>query len=346
MSAIALGPFEGISVLGSGLSLPERVLTTRQALASVPAGASMSSERLDYAAEQLDDMLGLQNRHWSYIPGQTSTKLSNTATLAERACHTALQAAGLDASHLRALFTATSTPHRYTGTVSSAVGGALGVHAPCVDVRAGCSSGIFGTIQAAFYLSNGASHAAVIGADTFSAVIPPQHRLAAAAMGDGAAAMVLGHGPGSLRAIYFETDGSKAGLVSTPGAMPPDHGVIDAGGYRLDADLNGLDAQIPERYADAIDRVLAHAGVTPDDIDWFIPHQTSAATLADVARHVGLTTDKLWTHGIARHANIGAAGWIAGLHGAIERQDIKPGQLVLSASVGGGMSWGAALWAF
>ena len=34
----------------------------------------------------------------------------------------------------------------------------------------------------------------------------------------------------------------------------------------------------------------------------------------------------------------------AGLVSAIDRGDARRGQTVLSASVGGGMSWGAALW--
>jgi 3-oxoacyl-[acyl-carrier-protein] synthase-3 len=239
---------------------------------------------------------------------------------------------------------ATSTPHRYTGTTASYVGGKLGVLAPCVDVRAGCSSGIFALIMAAQHLMAGARAVAIIGADTFSAVCAPDHRVAACALGDGAAALVLGRGAGALRAACFDTDGSLAHLVSTPGVMPPNAADLARGAYALSGDQAGLEAELPTRYADAITRVLGHAQLAPGSLDWFIPHQTALPPLLAVCERAGIDPARLWSAGIARHANIGAAGWIAGLVGATEAGAATRGQTVLSASVGGGMSWGAALW--
>jgi len=346
MSGMTFGPFEGIKIVGGGMAFPKQKLTTQQALKSVPVGQAMSEERCSYIVSQLDAQLGLQNRHWSYTPGNPTPKDLDSAGLAKQALQSALLRAELQPEQLDLLLTATSTPHRYTGTVASEVSNQLGIHAACVDIRSGCSSGLFALAQAAFQLQAGAQLAAIVGADTFSAVLPPEHRLGVCVMGDGAAALLLGKGEGSLQAVYFETDGSLSALISTPGQMPPSQAEVERGGYRLAGHPQGFDEQIHKHYVQAIERVLEHAGTSVEQLDWFIPHQTSIPTLKKIAEHFGIPEEKVWKKGIPRHANIGAAGWMAGLCGAIEDGDIRPGQTILSASVGGGMSWGAALWTF
>lgn len=348
MSAITLGPFEGVSVLGSAIALPPKARSTQAALSSVPAGQRMSPERRAHIAQQLDQWLGLGQRSWSYEPGdaQLGAIGPDTAQLAHQALERALDESGLSAKQLALLLVATSTPHRYTGTVSSHVSQALHIQAPCLDLRAGCSAALFGLAQAALYLRSGAQAAAIVGADTFSAVLPPEHHLGVCAMGDGAAALVLGRGSSSLLATTFESDGSYGSLVSTPGAMPPNQADLERGAYKLTGDMERFDEEIPKRYAQAITRVLEHAQISPAQIDWFIPNQTSLPALLKACERAHIDPTRLWSRGISAHANIGAAGWIAGLSGAIRAGDIQPGQLVLSASVGGGMSWGAALWRF
>ncbi len=344
MTAPTLGPFDGVTILGAARALPGEPLTTRDALSATPSGARMSDDRLDWVASQLDASLGLRTRHWSYTPGDPTPHGSDTRTLAREALSGALASAGAAPESLGALMVATSTPHRFTSTVAGAVGGELGVRAPCVDVRSGCSGGVFGLTQTAIYVRGGAGHVALVGADTFSAVLPPEHRLSACVMGDGAAALVLGPGPGTLHAVHYDTDGSLGHLVGTCGAMPPRQGDLDAGGYLLSGDPEGLAAEVPGRYVRAITRVLEHAGRSIDEVDLFLPHQTSASGLIEVGALVGLPAERVWTRGVAEHANIGAAGWMSAIAGALDAGAVGPGSLVLTAAVGGGVSWGAALW--
>ena len=200
--------------------------------------------------------------------------------------------------------------------------------------------------QAAFQLQAGANHVAIIGTDTFSSVLPPTNRLALAIMGDGAAALLFGQGTSVLHAVYFESDGSLSGMVETPGALPPSIQAIEQGQYHLCGDINGFDQEISSLYKRAIDAVLNHASISGAQIDWFIPHQTSIPTAMGVAQHYGIPAEKVWTKGIAQHANIGAGNWMAALGKALCEGDVQKGQTVLSAGVGGGMSWGAALWTF
>ena len=346
MSGKIFGPFLNIEIAGAGLAFPSNKLSTEEALNSVPIGRSMAKERRVFVAETLNQKLGIQSRYWSYLPGDPIAKDHNTAQLASRALENALSYANVSPHQIELLCVSTSTPHRYTGTVACAVGKALGIKAPCVDIRSGCSSGFFALGQAAFQLQAGANHVALVGSDTFSSVVPPTNRLALTIMGDGAAALVLGQGDCILHAVYFDSDGSLSGMVETPGALPPSIQSIEQGLYLLSGDINGFDQQIPSLYRQAIDAVLNHASISSAQIDWFVPHQTSIPTAMDVARHYDIPAEKVWAKGIAEHANIGAGNWMAALGKALCEGDIQKGQTVLSAGVGGGMSWGAALWTF
>ena len=346
MSGKTFGPFNNIDISGSGISFPRKRLSTEEALNSVPIGQTMADKRRKFVADSLNQKLGIQHRHWSYTPGNPIAKDLNTAQLASNALEKAMSSANLSAHQIELLCVSTSTPHRYTGTIACTVGGNLGIKAPCVDIRSGCSSGFFALGQAALQLQAGANHVALVGSDTFSSVIPPNNRLALAIMGDGASALILGKGTSTLHSVYFESDGSLSGMVETPGALPPSIEAIEQGQYYLHGDINGFDQQISSLYQKAIQAVLHHASMPSTQIDWFIPHQTSIPTAMTVASHFDIPAPKVWTKGIARHANIGAGNWMAAIGSALREGDIQKGQTVLSAGVGGGMSWGAALWTF
>ena len=57
-----------------------------------------------------------------------------------------------------------------------------------MDTRTGCSAGLFALATGALYLGAGAERVLVVGAETFSKIIPPEHKVAALALGDGAGA--------------------------------------------------------------------------------------------------------------------------------------------------------------
>src|SRR5437588_151205 len=88
--------------------------------------------------------------------------------------------------------------------------------------------------QAALAVAAGSGPALVVGAETFSKIVPPQSRTAALALGDGAAALIVGRRGGArLLSAVFQTDGALGKLITTDGALPPTEGEIARGGYLL-----------------------------------------------------------------------------------------------------------------
>jgi 3-oxoacyl-[acyl-carrier-protein] synthase-3 len=94
--------------------------------------------------------------------------------------------------------------------------------------------------------------------------------------------------------------------------------------------------------SDVIEETIEVVGLTPADIDWFVPHQANQRILDGTARRVGIAPEKVVST-IADHGNTSAASVPLALATARKDGRIKPGDLVLLEAMGGGLTWGAAL---
>jgi 3-oxoacyl-[acyl-carrier-protein] synthase-3 len=86
----------------------------------------------------------------------------------------------------------------------------------------------------------------------------------------------------------------------------------------------------------------ARGGVELAAVDWFVPHQANQRILDGVARRLDIPAEKVVST-VALHGNTSAASVPLAL--AVARHDgrIKAGDLVLVEALGGGLTWGAAL---
>jgi 3-oxoacyl-[acyl-carrier-protein] synthase III len=90
------------------------------------------------------------------------------------------------------------------------------------------------------------------------------------------------------------------------------------------------------------EEALQHNGFTPQDLDWFVPHQANMRIINGIADKIGLPREKVVST-VARHGNTSAASVPLALDTAVRDGRIRPGQLVLLQGVGGGMTWGSVL---
>jgi 3-oxoacyl-[acyl-carrier-protein] synthase-3 len=88
--------------------------------------------------------------------------------------------------------------------------------------------------------------------------------------------------------------------------------------------------------------VLQQAGVKSEDISLFIPHQANQRITEAVADRLNVDMSRVYSN-IAVHGNTSSASIPIALDECVEAARIKPGDLVLMASFGGGVTWGAVL---
>jgi 3-oxoacyl-[acyl-carrier-protein] synthase-3 len=91
-----------------------------------------------------------------------------------------------------------------------------------------------------------------------------------------------------------------------------------------------------------IEATFSEAGITAEDLDWFVPHQANKRIIDASAKKLGIADEKVVVT-VNLHGNTSAASVPLALAVAVADGRIKKGDLVLLEAMGGGFTWGAVL---
>ncbi|SEO62254.1 3-oxoacyl-[acyl-carrier-protein] synthase-3 [Actinacidiphila rubida] len=319
-----------LGILGTGSYVPDRVVSNDEA----GAGAGV-----DHAWVVGKTAIGA--RRWA-APGQA------TSDLAAHAAAAALESAGISAAQLSVIVVATSTPDRPQPPTAAYVQHLLGAaDAAAFDVNAVCSSEVFALAAAEGVLARRGGHALVIGADLYSRILNPADRRTVVLFGDGAGAMVLGPGGpgGRIRHLALHTFGELADMIRVPAGgsrLPVDAQVLERGEQYFTMDGRAVRRFVQDRLPPLTKQFLHEAGVVPDDIAHFIPHQANGVMLQAVFEELALPNAAMHLT-LADYGNTGAASIPITLDHAARAGLLRRGELILLAGFGGGMAAGFAL---
>lgn len=316
--SLTLGPCP-VALAASAVAFPEGATTTPELLARHAPG--LPEDRREALIAQLTREPGVASRA-HLAPGVDPLALPISAA------REALARAGLAVS---AVLVATSTPTRWTTAESARLAHALGLDVAFVDLRSGCTGGLWALVEGARLCRDSGAAVLVVGCDSFSRAFPPRERMLPFAMGDGAAAVVLAPGAGDEGLVRAAFGGLPA-LVDRatvtarlPPSTPPEP-------FTLSGD--------PEPFAAAAEAALAASleALAPPPGSLLVPHVARLATAHRLGARFGLAP---FVEGFVAHGNLGAASLITALH--LLRARPGPHMLAL-ASAGGGLSFGGALW--
>jgi 3-oxoacyl-[acyl-carrier-protein] synthase-3 len=316
------------AITGVGGFLPEQVITNAD-LAKV----------VDTSDAWIVERTGIRQRHHA-AAGQA------TSDLAVEAARAALKAAGRTPAEVDLIIVATTTPDLTFPATAAIVQEKLGAPVcTAFDIQAVCTGFVYALDVADGFIVRGRTKCAlVIGADRMSSLLDWSDRGTCVLFGDGAGAVVLepvqGQGATSDRGLLgfaLRSDGSKKDMLYADGG-PGSNGQV--GKLRMQG--NQVFRHAVVNIAEAIEAAAAAAGISIDEVDWFIPHQANQRILNGVAHRLGLHEDKVVST-IADHANTSAASIPLALAQAIKDGRVKPGQLLLMEAMGGGLTWGACL---
>jgi 3-oxoacyl-[acyl-carrier-protein] synthase-3 len=259
--------------------------------------------------------------------------LGTTAALAIEAGRQALDSAGATADEIGLVLLCTSSPDQMMPATSSVVAGELGITGGAVDLNAACAGFTYGLVTAAGMLSTGAQKVLLIGAETMSRVISWENRTNAFLFGDGAGALVMEavNGPGSLLSWDLGVDGSLVDLLYA------DHG---AG-----MEMRGQEVfrRAVRATVDSATTALREAKVSSEEIALFVPHQANQRIMEAIAERLGIPDNRIasvvdWT------GNTSAASIPLALIDSVTQGRLVPGDVVLFAGFGAGMTWASVVW--
>ncbi len=318
-------PFRSV-ISGCGHYLPDNVITNEEL-----------SKTVDTSHQWIVERTGIHQRQFA-LEGQL------TSDLAFEASKRALEKAGVDAKELDLIVVATATPDvtfPSTGTrLQAKLGNITGL---AFDVAAVCAGYLLALNVADNFLKLGQSKTAlVVGAETLSRLLDMQDRRTCVLFGDGAGAVVLKAVPSDqtdrgVIGIHMQSDGNFHDILYADGG-------VSSTGTRGKVYMEGREVfrHAVTKLAASAEKTLCDYKIDPEDLDWLIPHQANLRIIEGMAKKLNMSMEKVITT-VQHHANTSAASIPLALSHAVEKGQVKEGDLILHEAIGGGLVWGSGL---
>ncbi|QUR66287.1 beta-ketoacyl-ACP synthase III [Mycobacterium spongiae] len=317
---------KSVGLLSIGAYRPKRVVTNDEICLNI-----------DSSDEWIYSRTGIKTRRFA-ADDESAT------SMAVEASQRALASASLDGSGVDGVIVATSTHFLQTPASAPMVAAALGATAvPAFDLAAGCAGFGYALGVAADMIRGGsAGTMLVIGTEKLSPTVDMQDRSNCFIFADGAAAVVIGTTPTQgIGPAVWGSDGSQADAIrqdidwisytDNPTGPRPFLRLEGTAVFRWAAFEMG---KVGRAALDA-------AGVRPDEIDVFIPHQANSRINEVLAKNLELRPDAVVANDIEHTGNTSAASIPLAMAQLLETGTATPGDLALLIGYGAGLSYAA-----
>jgi 3-oxoacyl-[acyl-carrier-protein] synthase-3 len=316
-----------VGILGVGSYLPEKKVT------------NFDLEKiLDTSDEWIRTRTGIKERRF-VSPDQAASDL------AAEAARRAMKDAGISQEDIDLIIVGTNSPDMLYPATACLVQDKIGAkNAAAFDLQAGCTGWVYAFIVGAQFIETGMyKHVLVIGVEAITGMMDEKDRDTYVLFGDGAGATVLGKvDKGGLLSSALYADGSLA-----------EHLILPAGGSRLPLSQEVLDKRLQyirmngrEVFKFAVREIgkvsldtMKKAGLTADDIRWFIPHQANSRIIEAGIKRIGIPEERVVVT-LDKYGNSSAATVPVSLDEIYRAGKIKTGDKLLMVSFGAGMTSG------
>ncbi len=318
-------------IVGLGVGIPEQVVTNHDL-----------EQRIDTSDEWIVTRTGIRERR--VAPPDIAT-----SDLAAQAATQALQNAGKSAEEVDLIVVATATPDMPWPSTACLVQAKIGAsRAAAFDLNAVCSGFVYALWMASQAVETGAYQCVlVIGADILSRQVNWEDRATCVLFGDGAGAVVLApvEHPYGVLAGVLGADGTGAPLLHVP-----------AGGTReplspeaLARKRHTIQMRGREVFKFAVTimgevslQALEKAGIPPEEVALFIPHQANIRIIQAAAERLNLPIERVFVN-VDRYGNTSAASIPIALYEAWKQGRLKQGDVAVVVGFGAGLTWGSCV---
>ncbi|MBV8086724.1 MAG: ketoacyl-ACP synthase III [Chloroflexi bacterium] len=313
-------------IVGWGTYVPERVLS------------NADLERIvDTSDDWITTRTGIKERRIA-APGES------TSTMGSCAAERAIQKAGIKASDLDLIISASATPDYLFPATAGLIQQAVGANCGGFDLEAGCSSFVYGLVVARQMIAAGGyENILVVGAETLSRFMDYTDRATCVLFGDGAGAVVLQACPKDygIQASELGADGAGCELIKLPAggsATPASEETVRAGDHFVHMAGNQVFKFATLTLGACAERVATKAGWKLDEIDLFIPHQANIRIIEAAQKRLDLPMDKIYVN-VERYGNTSSASVPIAMVEAIEAGLIRKDRNVVMVAFGVGLAW-------
>jgi 3-oxoacyl-[acyl-carrier-protein] synthase-3 len=321
----------GVAIRGTGSFVPARVVPNEE-----------FTDTLDTTDEWIRTRTGIRERRYAH-PGETS------ASMGAEASRQALAAAGVGPADVDLIVCATVTPDLMCPATACLIQAALGCRPiPAFDLGAACSGFVYALSVAQQYVRTGASRAAlVVGAEVLSRVSDFADRNTCILFGDGAGAVVLtpGERGTGIHKVRLFADGARQELIQVPSMVtpnpPPGPGTLPQLRFLR---MHGREVFKFAVYTliELIEQAQKDCVELGRELSLIVPHQVNVRIIDAALEALGMPAGRVVVN-LDKYGNTSAASVPLALDEAVRTGRAKPGETVLLAAFGGGLTWSSAL---
>lgn len=264
--------------------------------------------------------------------------------LAETAAREAIEKAGIEPGQVGAVIVSTISNTVQTPSLAALLAERVGVGpAAAYDVSAACAGYTYGIAQADALVRAGlAQFVLVVGAEKLSDFAKPTDRTISFLLGDGAGAAIVGPAdePG-IGATVWGSDGSKWDAVGMDRPLKDAWNDPDGEFPTLRQEGQTVFRWAVWEMAKVAQTALDAAGVRPEDLAAFIPHQANMRIIDEFAKQLKLPEHVVVARDIATTGNTSAASIPLATHALLAEHPELSGGLALQIGFGAGLVYGA-----
>jgi 3-oxoacyl-[acyl-carrier-protein] synthase-3 len=324
-----------VAVLGTGHALPATAMTSAEL-----------DQHLKQPPGAVERIGGVRQRFFA-------ASHETAASLAAEAGRQALDAAGLALADIDCLVAASGTMDQGMPCNAALIHRELGLSAraiPAFDINASCLSFLAALDMLAWPIVAGRyRRVLVVAADIASCGLDWTTLESSAIFGDGAAAAVLGpstDGRSRLLAAELNTLSEGVELCRIPAGGSRFHPTRinqpfdELTKFRMDG--KGVFKLAAAHLPAFVERLLARARLTRDQLDWIVPHQASQLAITHLTKRLGFAGNRVIDI-FAEHGNQVAASLPTALDIAIRDGRVQRGHRLLLLGTGAGLSLGGVV---
>ncbi len=311
------------AILGFGGYRPRRVVDNAEIVTMI-----------DSTDEWIRTRSGIIERRWAE-PDETVQMMSVSAA------RKALEQSGVEPGQIDTVIVSTVTHLHQTPAVATTIATELGANgAAAFDISAACAGFCYATAMADSFVRTGASrYVLIIGVERLSDMTNKADRSTAFIFADGAGAAVVGPSETpQIGPVVWGSDGEQAPLI---GQTEPWDTAMRAEGQStwptLRMEGNPVFKWASFSMAKTAAEALDAAGVRPEDLKVFAPHQANMRITDAMFRALKLPSDVVVARDIARQGNTSAASIPLAIEALLESGEAKSGDTCLIIGFGAGL---------
>jgi 3-oxoacyl-[acyl-carrier-protein] synthase III len=311
------------AILGFGGYRPRRVVDNAEICTLI-----------DSSDEWIRTRSGIIERRWA-SPDETIQMMSVAASRA------ALERSGVEPGQIDTVIVSTVTHLHQTPAIATSIAAELGATgAAAFDISAACAGFCYATAMADSFVRSGASkYVLIIGVERLSDMTDKHDRSTAFLFADGAGAAVVGPSPTpGIGPVVWGSDGDQVGLIGQTHAWDNALQVeSEAVWPTLRMEGNPVFKWASYTMAKTAAEALDAAGVRPEDLDVFAPHQANMRITDAMFRALKLPADVVVARDIAYQGNTSAASIPLAVEALLISGEAKSGDTCLIIGFGAGL---------